>query len=68
MRVSVNVDETNGKNVCIRINGHEAVLSPKEFDSLKMEIMWASRVISESDWVDYKTSMYREIQHETLHH
>lgn len=63
-RVSLNIEDNN--KVCIRINGNELALSSREFDSLKAEIEWAARVIYESNWVDYKTSMYKEIQRETL--
>ncbi len=63
-RISINIEDNS--KVCIRINGQELTLSAREFDSLKAEIMWAARVISESNWVDYKTSMYKEIQRETL--
>jgi hypothetical protein len=63
-RVSLNIEDNN--KVCIRINGNELVLSAREFDSLNAEIKWAARVISESNLVEYKTSMYKEIQRETL--
>lgn len=63
-RVSINIEDNN--KVCIRINGNELVISAREFDSLNAEIKWAARVISESNLVEYKTSMYKEIQRETL--